>query len=274
MIYSVRLLIPLILTFSINVIHSADKVGSQRPVRFTILGERCCGTNYVCSLVKKNFPELTNTDYTHKHFHPWFDLSITGEKNLVRTNDLSNKYNNSERVLFLIVTRNPYDWIRSFHREPNHVSNKIKGLDLLHFMKVQFAAVPGGNCADEDANEMDNFNPYKNRPFKNVFELRKYKILNYLEILNYVENAVIVNYDRVISNPQKFLDFLSEKYSLQRSQSYDKVDSYKGNGRRPFQNSRYKRFSSKEYHLLNNLVDWDVEFLINYRKRSIRSLSD
>lgn len=79
------------------------RVISMNISHFSILGERCSGTNYLEQLILHNF-ELTYTKkFGHKHFFGY------------------NNFNQSDNVLFIGIIRNPVYWINSFSKELYHV---------------------------------------------------------------------------------------------------------------------------------------------------------
>lgn len=106
--------------------------------KLKLCGERCSGTNYAYHLVHQNFPTLRPTNFLelgHKHFLPWIGFPCDEQK----MSDL--KYgpdafdlNHSDDCLFLVVIRDPYDWLRSFYETPwfVHVDNLGKG--FFHFL--------------------------------------------------------------------------------------------------------------------------------------------
>ena len=69
--------------------------------KFTILGERCSGTNILRALVLKNFELKFTEEFGHRHFQIFH-----------------NNLNNSDDCLFIGIIRNPFDWINSLYLKP------------------------------------------------------------------------------------------------------------------------------------------------------------
>ena len=73
--------------------------------KFTILGERCSGTNYLEELITHNFNLLYTTEYGSKHFFCFDDYT----------------HKNTADTLFIGIIRNPIYWLNSFSKEQYHV---------------------------------------------------------------------------------------------------------------------------------------------------------
>ncbi len=238
----------------------------------TVIGERCSGTNYVRTLVGQNFPscslDLLHEKFPfllHKHFYPWVDLTAfhvckKGKKN---ENSPLVFLKNSDTNLFVLVVRDPYDWLRSFYLQPYHVSDQLSGKGFLHFIQNQW--IPDSNL-ETIGNCKDWLNPYEGRPFKHVLELRKYKILNFLQIGLLVDNFLIVQHEKVSEFPEQFIDFVSRYFKLEKTVPFQPVKAYKGWGEERYRKKQYFPFNSNEFYFINEGVDWGIENLIGYSK--------
>ena len=67
--------------------------------KFTILGERCSGTNYLEELITSNFDIDVTWDYGWKHFFGFYNFKKTNEE---------------DETLFIGIVRHPISWINSF----------------------------------------------------------------------------------------------------------------------------------------------------------------
>lgn len=229
----------------------------------TVVGERCSGTNYVKALIQGNFPGYrTKSDlYAKKHFLPWIDLSAFQiAKKGKRDRDLD-FLKNSQRSLFVVVVRNPYDWLRSFYAQPHHVSPKMLKGRFFDFLQNEWQSEEGQHS---EVSFTDHWNPYEGRPFKNVLELRKYKTLNYLQVGLSVEHFFLVQYEKVAQFPELFIDFMAEYFQMEKTDSFQKVDTYKNEGKKSYEKKRYPPFSVLEFQFVNQEIDWKVEELIEY----------
>ncbi len=228
-----------------------------------LVGERCSGTTYLLGLMKKNFPSY-HVKAPRKHFLPWFDLpAFNISKKLGELKDPGILGDLGESTLFVLVVRDPYDWIRSFYSQPHHASkDKMLGKGLVHFMQHEW--IPMEKEKEFEYTAPDHWNPYDQRRFSNVFELRKYKTLNYLQIGMLAGNFLVVKYEDVSKSPERFIDFMSKNFNIQKSDSFQNVTTYKNENKESFHKSDYKPFKAKELGFINRTVDWDVESLIGY----------
>ena len=69
--------------------------------KFTILGERCSGTNVLQKLIETNFDLEYSNDFHHKHFFGFCNYS---------------KIKSTQNTLFICIVRNVYEWILSLHK--------------------------------------------------------------------------------------------------------------------------------------------------------------
>lgn len=237
-------------------IHKFNHTSGEAIQVISIMGERCSGTNYFRALLKENFPSCQICDEPHKHFHPWVDLSdFNIIKKTKETIDLNFIEEGSNR-LFILIVRNPYDWIRSFYKTPHHVSDKMLGKGFYHFISQEWEV--------HKYKKIDSWNPYKERSFKNVFEMRKYKILNFLQIGMLVDHFLVVQYEKVRDFPEIFIDFVSNYYNLKNASIFKPISSYKGTSKKTFVPKDYRSFRDDEFDFINQSIDWETEGLIDY----------
>ena len=225
---------------------------------FSILGERCSGTNFLSRLIENNCTEIKEVHcFGHKHFPCWFEFPIN--PSLMKTLGYPSDYyslKNSDDCLFLVILRDPYDWIRSFYAVPWHVPDEIKNYGFSHFIRSKWKA-------KEKVSLGDNINPYTKAPFKNALELRKYKTINYLAMGKKVKNFCLVRYEDLEKDPKGFLEYLSRKYNLALSQGYHPIDTYKGSNI-PYVKKQYPLISPNNLIYINQNLDWELESLFNY----------
>ena len=104
---------------------------------FKVFGERCSGTNFLSRLVRTNVPELSKKrSFGHKHFLCWFDFPI--DLSFMKSAGYQESFytlEDSEEFLFLVIVRDPYDWVRSFYKTPWGVPDEIKNFGFSHFIR-------------------------------------------------------------------------------------------------------------------------------------------
>ncbi len=152
--------------FSAEFENSFNHKNGDAITHFTVFGERSSGTNFLMYLVKKNIIGIENTsEYGHKHFPNWVDLS---EYSFPLRDDKS-FLEHSNHCLGILIVRNIYDWSRSFYRKHPYVSTSMYKGDFFEFLSEPWAS-------DESklAITIDNVNPYQDRPFMNILELRRF----------------------------------------------------------------------------------------------------
>ncbi|WP_316359271.1 hypothetical protein [Candidatus Neptunichlamydia sp. REUL1] len=224
-----------------------------------ICGERCSGTNFLESLIKNNFPKMHPNFHSFgwKHFLCWFETPL--DKEHFNLPDRMITLEGSEQYLFIVIVRDPYNWIRSFYLNPHHVSPELTNKGFFHFISSEWRS--------EDCSHIDSFNPYTGAPFKNVLELRKYKTVNYLKIANLVGNFCLVRYEEVSEHPKQFVDFIADFYGLEKCPQFTPIIHYKGYPHNPaYKKQPYFPFENKDLLYINQNIDWDVENRLGYTK--------
>lgn len=217
--------------------------------RFAILSERCSGSNFVEKLIQSNFENLKRDDSIHKHFPPrnW---------NERKTND----------ILFIVIFRNPYDWLRSFHRVPHHAAPHLYGIPFGQFIRSLWALNAEDPVIKKLGDPMVDRHPRTGLPFKNVMELRTEKIMTMLQIRKKVENIYYLNYETARDYPREVLQEIQERYSLKTASSYLPVLHYKAI---PLENvyspRKYDPISRRNLRHINSHLNKRLESKIGYR---------
>ncbi len=230
--------------------------------KIRVMGERCSGTMYIQGLLTNNFP-LQHVVASNKHFLPWFNLSAFNiPKKSKEAEELNFLEKLTDSCLLILVVRDPYDWLRSFYSHPWHVnSDKMLHKGFLHFLQHEWRA------SDKKRKYgVDHWNPYDQRRFRNVLELRRYKTLNYLQIGTLSNNFLVVRYEDVAKNPQEFIHFISENFNIQSAQQFTNVLTYKNEQKKKYRAANYDPFQVEEFLFINQNIDWGTEKLIGYEK--------
>ena len=226
---------------------------SQGIQKFTILGERCSGTNFLEETIKKNFLINYTTEYGWKHFF------------------CHNDYNNRDKTdttLFIGIIRNPIYWLNSFSKELHHIPD-INRKNLCNFLFNEFYSVEDGkepriNPPRFDINKKDlNLNGNK---YKNIFELRKVKnnfLINIMPLK--VKNYILINYEDLLFNFEIVMKNIKNKFNLiqrlpyfQKEKKYKKSDTYK------FVKQREITFTPQLIQLIWNNLDNEQEKTLGY----------
>lgn len=128
----------------------------------------------------------------------------------------------------------------------------------------QFNPMNGDNI---HLKKLEEYHPELKRGFNNIFELRKYKYLNYLKLFDLLSNVIFVNYESINKDPQGFLNLLADTYGITKKQEFIPCTTYKGKYKVPFKQKNYFPIIASDLNLMNQLIDWDVENLLGYIKR-------
>lgn len=218
--------------------------------KFTILGERCSGTNFLEEAILKNFDLNITWEYGWKHFFGRSD------------------FENSDDVLFLGIARDPISWLNSLYRDPHHIPPHIRR-SVTSFLNSEFYSEHFVNGALEEIMEDRNFKNEKR--YKNIFELRSNKLI-YLknDLQNKVMNYYFIKYDDLCNNYDFILSDLSEKFKIKTKQSsFLKIEYYKKYIDIKFQKKPNKEISG---NLILNHPSFDLKaekmagFCLNFKR--------
>ena len=121
-----------------GIFHTSE---NSKPItKLFVIGERCSGTNYMNSLIMKNF-EISAFSLGHKHFPPWYELS----QEYYQGNPQYYTFENTEDFLFVVIFRNAYDWVRSFNRTPWHAHTSFNHIPLSEFIRKPWIIKKAGS---------------------------------------------------------------------------------------------------------------------------------
>lgn len=206
-----------------------------------IYGERCSGTNYLEHLIRKNYLNVDLCwDYGWKHFFPRVDLS------------------QSDQCLFLVLFRNPYDWVRSLHRSPWHAHPSIRNLPLIDFLKVQWHCVwddhwqPFPKNIIYGSEMMFERDPDTGKRFDNVLKMRNAKNTHWQNLRNLVQHVEFIRYEDLADFPKQTIRELGRKYSIKSTLLFRNEKAYKG--------EKTIRYKKRNYPALGH---HDVQFMIS-----------
>jgi len=175
--------------------------------KFTIFGERCSGTNYLENIIKNNFEIEVTWDYGWKHFFGFNDYTNTMNlsKQCVDKELLSgaNAKDNSDKVLFIGIVRNPFDWLNSLFIDKHHLAPHLKN-NIKSYLNDEFWSIHDNYNLGEI---MEDRNIFTKERYKNIFEMRATKIKYLLEVLpTIVKNYTFIRYEDLINDFEKTLN--------------------------------------------------------------------
>ena len=208
--------------------------------------------------------------FGHKHFLWWFSTPYD-ESIIQRLHYSSDAFylSDSEDCLFVVVIRDPYDWLRSFYETPWEVHDDLLYQNFNHFISNTWK-LRTDNLGKNKRRDLhflydaiDNFNPYTGQPFTNVLELRTYKYINYLKLGTLVNNYLFVRYEDVNEHPEEFIIYVSQIYQIEKGAQFQPLNTYKGS-QKPYMKHPYFPIEPRDLELINQGLDWPMENSFGY----------
>jgi hypothetical protein len=167
--------------------------------RYTILGERRSGTNFLERLISDNFDLKLDWLGGWKHFFGY--------------NGYDNKLKNNQDVIYFCIVRNPIDFLMSFYNTKLMQSEeRIKNIES--FLLTEFYSVYYHKGKEIDI--IDDYN-FKNNNvrYKNIFEMRSVKCKYLLDDMpNLVNNYYFIRYEDLKHNTNCVMDEIYNKFNL------------------------------------------------------------
>lgn len=241
---------------------SANHRHSVPITKLFVISERCSGSNYINSLLLQNFP-LKEEHLGHKHFPPWYQWPI--EKYF--GNPQYYTFEGTEDFLFIVIFRNPYDWVRSFHMSPWHAHPSLRKIPFAQFIRSPWLIDPQDKTMvrQQSLHPGLDLNPFDELPFQNVFALRTEKIKTMLTIKERAANVYFINYEVVRDHPQEVLREIGDLFLLQKNAEYSPVIYKKGKpAEGEYKATQYPFLSVEDLLYINAQLNPEVEEAIGY----------
>lgn len=237
---------------------------AARPIRHVqIFGERCSGTNYLESLVRENFVDATITkDFGGKH---WF---IRGHEPRSRANETTDlqcvrPLDDNDDTLFLVIVRNPYNWLRSIQTTPYHAWTH-DSLPLNEFLRKPWVSSEVAAVNPTWTERDDGY--YFIEEAASVLELRTLKLRHFHGLSEVVQNAVMIRYEDLAAD-HRLLARIADRFEISLTDGpLRNVDTYfGGEDEATFNGGRtYEPIADADLDHINRHLDWDVESLAGY----------
>ncbi|MBB3938170.1 hypothetical protein [Aureimonas phyllosphaerae] len=216
-----------------------------------IFGQRCSGTHAIVRTIEANFGIEARTEaYGFKH---WF----VPDQVLFR-----------DDVLVLVIARNAFDWVRSLHRQPWHAHPDMKSLAFSDFVRS-----PWHSYWDDEfwgiterhplrgQEMMHERDPATGLRFSSPIAKRTAKLRHWAELHSRAPNLALLSHDLLQSDARRVVEVLAAATGLPTSPDFNPVWSYKGNGNRVFEPTRYDALSPEDAQWIAGEIDPDVEAL-------------
>jgi hypothetical protein len=217
-------------------------ISDRRPCHAVkVYGERNTGTNYLSRLIASNFhvealggtvpPSLNRWMYGREalrdlYFRLTYRRNLGWKHRLVETPAALDRLGvvRRRRIGFVTLTKNPYSWLLSLHRQPYHVPSSKRRFD-------EFIVNPWEVVGREGASG----------PFPDPVELWNRKNAAYIPLRGL--RAVTLRYEDLLADPEGVLGAIGDRFGIERRGSWfrDFEESTKSDGR--------KAQEIKEYYL-------------------------
>lgn len=232
-----------------------------------VMSERCSGSYYTTALIDENFDGLTRLgdEYGIKHFYPWFGYE---SKYYGFKEDYT--FEGSENVLFVILFRDAYDWLRSLKRTTFLGPAELQICDFSQFIRGKW-----GINTDYDQvrqwqkiHPLIELNPTSGDRFNNVIEMRSAKIKNLLQVPYKVKNYYVINYEKVRDYPEEIVREIESIFHLTRKSTFNPVLKIRGIPEADdYVLRQYPEIAYEDYLYINNYLERDLERSIGYELR-------
>ena len=208
---------------------------------FTILGERCSGTNFLENAILENFDIGLTWTFGNKHFFG------------------HHKYKNSDNVLFIGIVRNPYDWVNSFYRDKHHLPPELTA-NVESFLCNEFYSINEGKEIMEDRNIINN-----NR-YSNIYESRFIKTKFLIEEMpKKVKNYILIKYEDLNNNYEKTHEIIEKQFNLKRkNKDFVKIEHYRGKKKLEKVKSILNNYKIDKKLFFDKMLDKTIEKKLGY----------
>ena len=240
---------------------AGERRGSIRYVQ--IFGERCSGTSYLARLVEKNFEQVESTkSFGFKH---WFIKDHNPRGRLNRSTDFQcvRRLDDSDDTLFIVIHRDPFDWLRSLNAKPYHAPGHWN-LSFSEFIRKPWL------CAERNrANPLwpeDEQGYYFIEEAENILRLRSQKIQHFLNLEGTVPNVVFMKYEELVAD-LGVLEEVAEEFGIPlQSRPLQDETFYFGGGRQKTFHSgkKYPPISPEDLGFIRRNLDWGLESSLGY----------
>ncbi len=241
---------------------------TENPGKLTdlqIFSERCSGSNYVEALLMYNFfpeREMYASKFGHKHFPPWLELPIEQYYGPPR----NYTYEDSDQTLFIVVFRDPYDWIRSFYLKPWYAHKDLLNLRFSKFIREKWRLDYTATDIIREFAFNEFVDKYTNGSyFENPMKLRAAKTENFLLIKNRVKNIYFLNYETIRDYPEEVIKEIGEIFGLKKISDFKNVQYYKDDPRQgKYNQKKYNQISQEDLNYINSQLDLELEVMLGY----------
>lgn len=195
----------------------------NRPIKkFQVFGERRSGTNFLETLIEKNSYLKKVWLYGWKHGVPAFPVFPA-------------------ECLFIVVVREPIEWIRALYSAPFEADLKVKKRNFQDFIRLEWEGrfyLKGSNwrrlsyklepgVGAGETLQLDR-HPITGKQFSNVMEMRNVKLAGHLSFLDRDVNAVVVRYEDVKADQETLTRTIADLFDIEMKPEFSLVTQHQG----------------------------------------------
>jgi hypothetical protein len=185
--------------FSIDLARGEPATELTTATHMDIIGERNSGTNWVSSILAKNFVDgkllgLSNNNNIYKKFRGLYTSEFGWKHGFLRRDLIEARLSKANQVVFVVILRNPYSWILSMKKLPHHAPDH-NGVSLMQFVSLEWHCF--GKARMEMMWERD---PKSGEAYQNVIAMRTAKYKDWLDLQNVVEHVAYIRYEDIIND--------------------------------------------------------------------------
>lgn len=232
--------------------------------KIQIFGERCSGTTYLTNLIVNNFKIEITFEYGFKH---WFIKNHYPRCQENRTTDMEclRDLSDNENTLFLVIFRDPYDWLRSLHIHP-HQAPEHWGISFSQFLRKKWISYEydhGDRPLWPKNSKSDPY--YYIEDTENVCNLRTMKIEHFLNLKKRVRYFHKINYEN-LREDQQILQELTKLFRIEmKNKNIKNIKTYM-NSEKVFIPKKYDPIMKTDFDFINKNLEWNLEHRIGYKK--------
>ncbi|HKM92319.1 MAG TPA: hypothetical protein VJY41_01570 [Prolixibacteraceae bacterium] len=177
---------------------------------------------------------------------------------------------NSKNCLFIVIYRNPFDWLRSLHLQPHHTHPSLKNISFSKFIRTEWQCIwdEWANVHPDDDKYRKEMlferNPITGERFENVIQLRNAKIKAFELLKKKVTHIEYVRYEDLVKEPDEFLNKLAEKYLLPLKNTFENIITYKGITPKTYKPKTYNEITPDDLEYIMINIDVAFERKIGY----------
>lgn len=220
--------------------------------RVQIYGERCSGTNYLEDLLKRNLKSAQVTwEFGWKHFFHGPGVE--------EAND----------CLFVVIHRNPFDWLRSLHNNPWHAAPPLRSLGFSDFIRAAWWCIYDEHALMEPDHSLYGTeivcerDPQTHERFANVIRLRTAKIRNWESLRDKTRHHVSIKYEDLDLRPGEVIESICRRSGLKRKWFFKGAKGYKG-GKTKYIPKAYEPIRAEDLDYILHELDVELEQSIGY----------